>query len=217
MDTARLKSNWREGRCKREFIQCGGNGIYCLQYDEEKIISGSRDNTLKLWHKSGASDSAVAGPAVPVSDPQYKLGATLEGHTGSVLCLQFDNKKVVSGSSDSTIRIWDVETGTCINTLDHAHEQSVLHLRFIANRLVSCSKDKSVRVWNISDDGTECTLSQVLEGHKAAVNVVEFDEKYIVSASGDRAFESDMIVVPWLPFTQLSAYTHFDTFDVACL
>lgn len=36
---------------------------------------------------------------------------------------------------------------------------------------------------------TEITLRRVLVGHRAAVNVVDFDEKYIVSASGDRTIK----------------------------
>lgn len=36
---------------------------------------------------------------------------------------------------------------------------------------------------------TEINLRKVLVGHRAAVNVVDFDEKYIVSASGDRTIK----------------------------
>lgn len=36
---------------------------------------------------------------------------------------------------------------------------------------------------------TEISLRRVLVGHRAAVNVVDFDEKYIVSASGDRTIK----------------------------
>lgn len=36
---------------------------------------------------------------------------------------------------------------------------------------------------------TEIALRRVLVGHRAAVNVVDFDEKYIVSASGDRTIK----------------------------
>ena len=32
-------------------------------------------------------------------------------------------------------------------------------------------------------------LRRVLVGHRAAVNVVDFDDKYIVSASGDRTIK----------------------------
>lgn len=36
---------------------------------------------------------------------------------------------------------------------------------------------------------SEITLRRVLVGHRAAVNVVDFDDKYIVSASGDRTIK----------------------------
>ena len=37
--------------------------------------------------------------------------------------------------------------------------------------------------------GLEIRMRKVLVGHRAAVNVVDFDEKYIVSASGDRTIK----------------------------
>jgi len=63
----------------------------------------------------------------------------LTGHTGSVLCLQYDDKVIVSGSSDSTVRVWNVATGEMVNTLIH-HCEAVLHLRFSNNMMVTCSK-----------------------------------------------------------------------------
>lgn len=35
----------------------------------------------------------------------------------------------------------------------------------------------------------EINLRRVLVGHRAAVNVVDFDERYVVSASGDRTIK----------------------------
>ena len=39
---------------------------------------------------------------------------TLAGHSGSVrsVAISADGKRVVSGSKDTTVKIWDVETGT---------------------------------------------------------------------------------------------------------
>ncbi|KAJ8981555.1 hypothetical protein NQ317_009814 [Molorchus minor] len=54
--------------------------------------------------------------------------------------------------------------------------------------MVTCSKDRSIAVWDMTSQ-TEITLRRVLVGHRAAVNVVDFDEKYIVSASGDRTIK----------------------------
>jgi F-box and WD-40 domain protein 1/11 len=38
---------------------------------------------------------------------------------------------------------------------------------------------------------TQITIRRVLVGHRAAVNVVDFDNRYIVSASGDRTIKVD--------------------------
>lgn len=52
----------------------------------------------------------------------------------------------------------------------------------------SPQQDRSIAVWDMVSP-TEINLRRVLVGHRAAVNVVDFDEKYIVSASGDRTIK----------------------------
>lgn len=84
-------------------------------------------------------------------------------------------------------RVWDVNTGEVLNTLIH-HNEAVLHLRFSNGLMVTCSKDRSIAVWDMAS-ATDITLRRVLVGHRAAVNVVDFDDKYIVSASGDRTIK----------------------------
>lgn len=172
-DIDAIENNWRCGKHNLQRINCrseNSKGVYCLQYDDTKIVSGLRDNTIKMWDRATLSCLRV-----------------LNGHTGSVLCLQYDDKVIISGSSDSTVRVWDVLTGEMVNTLIH-HCEAVLHLRFYNGMMVTCSKDRSIAVWDMVSP-TEINLRRVLVGHRAAVNVVDFDEKYIVSASGDRTIK----------------------------
>ena len=172
-DIHQIEQNWREGRHRLERINYeseNSKGVYCLQYDDEKIVSGLRDNTIKIWNRPG-----------------LQCVQTLTGHTGSVLCLQYDNQIIASGSSDATVRIWDANTGLQLNTLIH-HCEAVLHLRFQDGMLVTCSKDRSIAVWDMASPH-EIDIRRVLVGHRAAVNVVDFDQRYIVSASGDRTIK----------------------------
>jgi F-box and WD-40 domain protein 1/11 len=172
-DIERIETNWRTGNFQLEKIQCrsqNSKGVYCLQYDDEKIISGLRDNTIKIWDRKTLECTKV-----------------LTGHNGSVLCLQYDEKVIVTGSSDSTVRVWNVKTGELISTLLH-HCEAVLHLRFTDGTMVTCSKDRSIAVWQMNSPN-DITIRRVLVGHRAAVNVVDFDDKYIVSASGDRTIK----------------------------
>lgn len=172
-DIHNIDSNWKRGNYKLTRINCqseNSKGVYCLQYDDEKIVSGLRDNTIKIWSRK-----------------DYACSRTLSGHTGSVLCLQYDNRVIISGSSDATVRVWDVGTGECIKTLIH-HCEAVLHLRFANGIMVTCSKDRSIAVWDMVSP-RDITIRRVLVGHRAAVNVVDFDDRYIVSASGDRTIK----------------------------
>jgi len=172
-DIESIENNWRCGRHNLQRINCrseNSKGVYCLQYDDLKIVSGLRDNTIKIWDRNTLQCVQV-----------------LTGHTGSVLCLQYDERVIISGSSDSTVRVWDVNTGELLNTLIH-HCEAVLHLRFCNGMMVTCSKDRSIAVWDMVA-AAEINLRRVLVGHRAAVNVVDFDEKYIVSASGDRTIK----------------------------
>lgn len=52
-----IESNWRCGRHSLQRIHCRSEtskGVYCLQYDDQKIVSGLRDNTIKVrMHQNG--------------------------------------------------------------------------------------------------------------------------------------------------------------------
>uniref|UniRef100_A0A3Q3MLI2 Uncharacterized protein n=1 Tax=Labrus bergylta TaxID=56723 RepID=A0A3Q3MLI2_9LABR len=63
----------------------------------ERLVSGSDDFTLFLWN--------------PAEDKKYLM--SLRGHVGSVYQVAWsaDSRLLVSGSSDSTLKVWDVKTG----------------------------------------------------------------------------------------------------------
>lgn len=65
---------------------------------------------------------------------------TLTGHRRGIACLQYRDRLVVSGSSDNTIRIWDIETGVCFRVLE-GHEELVRCIRFDSKRIVSGAYD----------------------------------------------------------------------------
>ncbi|TPX36515.1 hypothetical protein SmJEL517_g01359 [Synchytrium microbalum] len=164
---ARLEKNWTEGIFNVRELAGHFEAIYCLQFDESKIVSGSRDDTIKIWDmKTG------------------ECTKTLHGHGASVLCLQYDDQYIVSGSSDSTVIVWDITTSEPKKVL-RSHTESVLNLRFDKRYIASCSKDKTIKLWNTSTGD----LIRTLRGHRAAVNAIQFSEDLVVSASGDRTIK----------------------------
>jgi WD40 repeat protein len=71
--------------------------------DGKQVVSGSRDNTVRLW------DAATGA-----------LLQTLEGHSDCVRSVAFspDGKQVISSSYDKTVRLWDAVTGALLQTFE---------------------------------------------------------------------------------------------------
>jgi WD40 repeat protein len=120
-------------------------------------------------------------------DRGWDTGMTiLYGHTKGVNSVAFssDGLRIVSGSSDNTVRIWDAISGTMQNTLE-GHTCPVHSVAFSSDglRIVSGSGDNTVRIW----DAISGTIQNTLEGHASSVTSVAFssDGLRIVSSSGD--------------------------------
>jgi F-box and WD-40 domain protein CDC4 len=78
--------------------------------------------------------------------------------------LQFDSQKIVSGSDDHTIHIYNTELGELHKRLT-GHEGGVWALQYWNDTLVSGSTDRTVRIWDM--DTGECT--HVFDGHTSTV------------------------------------------------
>lgn len=71
---------------------------------------------------------------------------------------QFDGVHVVSGSLDTSIRVWDAITGTCKHTL-MGHQSLTSGMELRQNILVSGNADSTVKVWDTTNGQCLQTLS----------------------------------------------------------
>ncbi|KAL8807619.1 MAG: hypothetical protein Q9182_000603 [Xanthomendoza sp. 2 TL-2023] len=85
-----------------------------------------------------------------------------------VTCLQFDTDKILTGSDDTNINVYDTQTGALRKKLI-GHEGGVWALQYQGDVLVSGSTDRSVRVWDIP--AGKCT--QVFQGHTSTVRCLQ--------------------------------------------
>ncbi|KIK25850.1 hypothetical protein PISMIDRAFT_96108 [Pisolithus microcarpus 441] len=96
----------------------------------------------------------------------------MQRHTSAVWSVGFssDGKRIVSGSADKTVRVWDAER---------------VGFSSDGKRIVSGSDDKTVRVWD-AERGVQ--IGSPLKGHTGLVQSVGFspDGKRIVSSSNDK-------------------------------
>jgi WD40 repeat protein len=67
------------------------------------------------------------------------------------LPLSPDGQTIASGSSDKTIKLWNIKTGELIRTLA-GHGDGVQSLAFSQNGniLVSCGFDNIIKIWRVS-------------------------------------------------------------------
>lgn len=150
-----------------------------MEPEHALIVTGSRDATLKVWRLPDESSTTTAPP--PENGDNYFL-RTLQGHSSSVRALSGHGNTVVSGSYDTTVRVWNVETGECRWVLT-GHNQRVYSavLDYKRNRCISGSMDWYVKVWSL-DNGS---LLYTLEGHTSLVGLLDLNRTTLVSAAAD--------------------------------
>ncbi|XP_019870810.2 F-box/WD repeat-containing protein 7 isoform X2 [Aethina tumida] len=176
-----IEANWRSKPIRPPKMLKGHDDhvITCLQFCGNRIVSGSDDNTLKVW-------SATTG----------KCLRTLVGHTGGVWSSQMSGSTIISGSTDRTLKVWDADTGVCIYTL-YGHTSTVRCMHLHGKTVVSGSRDATLRVWDIETG----SFLHVLVGHLAAVRCVQYDGRLVVSGA------YDYTVKVWNPETEECLHT----------
>jgi WD40 repeat protein len=181
------------------------------------VITASKDKTLKLWS---------VGTEISTGSLQHTLGG--HNHWVSSCCVSPDSTRIISGSYDQTLKVWDAVSGEMLEsvfcpsianccsyspdgstfaagynngrifvhdaqnfqmlhesrTLEHGG--AVLDCCFSpdSRKLLSASKDKSLQLW-----GLKLKTFCVLLGHTSAVRACCFgpDGQIIVSVSNDKS------------------------------
>ncbi|KAH3192884.1 hypothetical protein KXW62_005978 [Aspergillus fumigatus] len=113
--------------------------------DGQRIVSGSDDNTIKLWDAQTGSELQ-----------------SLQGHSDSVHSVAFspDGQRIVSGSDHNTIKLWDAQTGSELRSLE-GHSDWVHSVAFSPDGQRIVIYGSKIRLWD-AQTGSEL---QSLQSH----------------------------------------------------
>lgn len=170
-----FKVEWKEDH----FYYPHSAGVTCTKFsaDGMKVVTGSYDNTAKLWdiktenllntfigHKEGITSVDISGDGSKVVTGSYdstailwnisnsEMTRTFAGHSGRIKCVAFssDGSKVLTGSDDKSIKLWDSNTGELLHTFT-GHEGAITSMAISSDdeMVLSGSADGTVRLWKI--------------------------------------------------------------------
>lgn len=185
-----IRQNWKRGRATHMSFQGHSNNVVtCLQYDDDKIISGSDDHCINVYDTNTG-----------------KLRKTMSDHEGGVWALQYVGNTLVSGSTDRTVRVWDIERGICTHVFS-GHTSTVRCLQIVMPELidgrmqpsspviVTGSRDSTLKVWRLPDPVRDEPFStynpanpwfmHTLTGHTQSVRAIAARGNLLVSGSYD--------------------------------
>ncbi|XP_006866825.1 PREDICTED: autophagy-related protein 16-1 isoform X3 [Chrysochloris asiatica] len=125
-------------KCELKGALSGSNaGITSIEFDSagSYLLAASNDFASRIW---------------TVDD--YRLRHTLTGHSGKVLSAKFllDNARIVSGSHDRTLKLWDLRSKVCIKTVFAG--SSCNDIVCTEQCVMSGHFDKKIRFWDIRSE-----------------------------------------------------------------
>ncbi|GAA6032308.1 hypothetical protein JCM8097_008111 [Rhodosporidiobolus ruineniae] len=123
--------------------------------------------TLPHTFPYAGAASSPAGPSSYQQQPDFEFPAERK-------------PMVVSASLDNTVRVWNVEQGTCVRQ-QFGHLEGVWSVDVDKLRIVSGSHDRTIKLW---DRDTGRNLHTIV-GHKAPVTSVLLTDSSVISGSDD--------------------------------
>ena len=151
------------------------------------LVTGSRDHNIHVWQlpivdENQESTTKTQEPFDGEYDNPYLI-AVLSGHTQSVRSISGYGNIIISGSYDSTVRVWDLlDNGRCKHVLQ-GHQDRVYStaMDFKSKTCFSGSMDSNINIWNFETG----ELLQVLVGHSSLVGLLDLVDGVLVSAAAD--------------------------------
>jgi len=122
--------------------------VHCVSWHGSTLATAASDGTVRFFNKDGSPE-----PGSIITAPDD--GSIRKGFTSVAICPSDSSPDLVAtGSADSTVRVWDRNTGEVVFSSSMLrnckHADAVGCVTWAdAEHLVTCSSDKTLRVWCI--------------------------------------------------------------------
>jgi WD40 repeat protein len=165
-----------------------------ITLDGRQAVTGSWDETVKVWDLQTGEclqvlDQVGAVTAVALT-PDGRQAVTGSGH--ATFTAAPDGQHAATLAKTFTVNVWDLERGTCQQTLEgHADHVTAAAVTPDGCQVVTGSWDKTVKVWDLRQGTCLRTLEHTGKVHSVAVTP---DGRHMVTWMGDDAQSSDVSV-----------------------
>ncbi|KAM9210497.1 F-box/WD repeat-containing protein 10-like isoform 2-T2 [Dugong dugon] len=160
-------------------VQMEERNVYCGTYNI-RILSDTWDRNRVIHYSGGDLVAVSSNRKIQLLDiiQVKEIPIEFRGHAGSIhaLFLCEEEKFLLSGSYDLSIRYWDLKSGTCIRIFN-GHQGTITYIDLYKNRLVSGARDCQVKVWDL--DTGKCLKTFK---HKDPILATRINDTYIVSS-----------------------------------
>jgi len=142
----------------------------------QRAVSASNDKTLKVWDLESGTELRTLGHSSAFANL-----AEEHSYTATALALTPDGKQVISGSFGGTLKVWDLESGRELRTMEGLGEPVAGIAVTPDGKQVVAASPCGIKVWDL-ESGRDL---REWEGHRDSVTCVAVtpDGKQVVSAS----------------------------------
>ncbi|MBI1901905.1 MAG: hypothetical protein HYS13_12445 [Planctomycetia bacterium] len=115
-----------------DFASAEGTSVVAVSPDRKWLAVGGAGNVIRIFDLAAGKEHKA-----------------LTGHAGAITALRFtaDNQKLVSGSADKSVRVWNVADGALAGRLDTPQPVAALTLVATGAQIATGGGDNLIRLW----------------------------------------------------------------------